>query len=108
MRSFLYLVLIVEIPLQILWGYQWIGQHGFWGGLWVWLSSVQGEPLTRAATVDFCFFIAVVGLWTLIDYPKSKLTLRYISWGVAFVLFPSIGMAIYLLWMHPERLAAKT
>jgi len=108
MRLIFWAILLIEAPLQLIWTLQWSKVFGFWGGCWHWLSQVQtGDALTRAATVDFILLATLIGFWILKDYPRKKFSLRFLSWCVLYVFFPSLGGAVYFLFMNPRHLAKK-
>ena len=107
MRLLLWIILIIETPLQLKWMHDWVGQYGFIGAIVGWFKSVQVGAFERTVVVDFCVFMAVVGFWILKDYKGKKLSPLFLSWCVLYLIFPSIAFTLYLLFLNPRHFSRK-
>lgn len=104
----LWILVAIEIPLMGFLSIEWTKLHGFLGGIWFWLINGADDPIYLAAEIDFLLFIAIVGLLLLRDWRQAggKLDPLFCAWAILYLVFPSLGIAIYLLWLR-EHLTKK-
>ena len=106
LRSICWAVLGIEVPIQIGFACKWILKWGFFGGILHWIASAREDAIYAAAVTDFIFFIALVGLFLLRDFPadlRRRRPILFVIWAASFLVFPSLGFAVYVLWIKKPQ-----
>lgn len=62
------------------------------------------DPLLTSAFFDFLTLQFTLLAWLLIDLPSGKrLNLKTLLWLVLYIIYPSPGLLVYLLWINPKH-----
>jgi hypothetical protein len=107
-KILLLILVIIEIPLISYLAVEWTKLHGFFEGIWFWYINGAADPIYLAAEIDFLALIAIVGLLLLRDWRQlgGKIDALFCAWALLYFVFPSLGIALYLLWLR-DRLTRK-
>ena len=108
-RSLLFAILAVFLLLQ---GWATLVQHG--GGIAAKYTFIEGfteyfamslaDPLMTAGLIDFMTVAAILVVWLIADLPAGqRLKPRTFVWIVSYIVFPGLGLLLYLLWLNPDH-----
>jgi len=98
------ILLVIELPILLWLTIEWSRLHGFFGGILFWLRQGALDPILLAAEIDFLVLLALVGLLELHDYFNrgGKVGVFFLLWCILYLVFPSLGLLVYLLFLRPK------
>jgi hypothetical protein len=108
-RAMLFAILVIFLALQ---GWATFVAHG--GGIAAHYSFKEGfteyfrmslaDPLMTAGLIDFMTVALILGVFLIMDMAAVKrMGWRLVVFVIAFIIFPGLGLLLYLLWLHPDH-----
>src|SRR5215510_13304314 len=108
-RKLLLVILPVFLALQI-----WAAFFHLGGGIAAKYTFVEGftkyfamslaDPLLMAGLIDFMTIALILLVWLIADLPAGlRWKPRTFVWLISFLVFPGLGLLLYLLWLNPAH-----
>lgn len=102
LRVLLWVILLVETPIQLYLMSDWVTKWGFVDGILKWFESATLESIYAAAVLDFlCLILTIAVIFWIAERPmRSQKPLQFWALMGLIWLFPSLGVAVYLLFFR--------
>jgi hypothetical protein len=106
-RTLLLLILPVFLALQIWATFFHLGggiaaKYSFSEGFTEFVAMSLEDPLLTAGLIDFMTIAVILVVWLIADLPaQRRWKPKTFVWLVSFIVFPGLGLLLYLLWLNP-------
>ena len=108
-RTLLLLILPVFLALQVWAVFFYLGggvagKYTFVEGFTEFFAMSLEDPLLTAGLIDFMTVATILVVWLIADLPAARRWKpRTFVWLVSFIVFPGLGLLLYLLWLNPDH-----